>query len=73
MKRLSDHIRYYSENLSKSTQTLLFRVLTMLSFLMIAFYFGYIVYYSIFCYSLDRVIAGSLALCIMIHLNKSLG
>lgn len=72
MRRLSDHIRYYWEKLSKSSHNFLFRVLSALSFLMMFFYFGYIVYYSTMCYDISRVITGCLALCVMIHLNKSL-
>lgn len=72
MRKRVDHIRHYWETFTKSLQNLIFRLLTTLSFLMIAFYFGYIVYYSIVCYDIFRVITGSIALCIMIHLNKSL-
>ena len=73
MRRLIDHLRYYFGSIASAIQSLLFKALTMFSFLMIAFYFGYIVYYSTLCYSSSRVVTGCLALCIMIHLNKSLG
>ena len=72
MRKLSDHIKYYWEKMSKSSHNFLFRVLSALSFLMMFFYFGYIVYYSTMCYDISRVITGCLALCVMIHLNKSL-
>lgn len=72
MRRLFDIIMYFWEKFANGTQALLFKLLTTLSFLMIAFYFGYIVYYSTVCYSISRVIAGCIALCVMIHLNKSL-
>lgn len=72
MRKFSDHLKYYWDKVANGTQTLLFKVLNALSFLMIAFYFGYIVYYSTLCYSMSRVITGCVALCVMIHLNKSL-
>lgn len=72
MRRLFDHLNYYWERFAKSSMTFLCRVLTSLSFLMIIFYFGYVVYYSTMCYSVSRVIAGCISLYIMIHLNKSL-
>ena len=59
-------------NITKGIQLFLFKSMTSLSFLMIAFYFGYIVYYSTVCFDIVRIIAGCLALCVMIHLNKSL-
>ena len=57
---------------AKGSQDLISRILTIFSFLMIPFYFGFIVYYSIVCYDIFRVIAGCISLCAMIHLNKSL-
>ena len=72
MRRLSDITAYFWEKFADGTQSLLFKLLTTLSFLMIAFYFGYIVYYSTVCYDIFRVITGCIALCVMIHLNKSL-
>lgn len=72
MRKFSDHVKFYWEKVTNGTQTILFKVLNALSFLMIAFYFGYIVYYSTMCYSISRVITGCIALCVMIHLNKSL-
>ena len=72
MKRLFDHLKHYWCEFAKGLQVLLFKMLTSLSFLMIAFYFGYIVYYSIVCYDVFRVIIGCIALYVMIHLNKSL-
>lgn len=71
-RKFNDHVRYYWDKLASGSQTLLFKVLTTLSFLMIAFYFGYIVYYTTVCYDIGRVIVGCIALCVMIHLNKSL-
>ncbi len=72
MRKFSDHIKYYWDKIANGTQAMLFRLLNALSFLMIAFYFGYVVYYSTMCYSMSRVITGCIALCVMIHLNKSL-
>ena len=72
MRKLFDRIKYYLGRLADSVQTLLFKWLNAFSFLMIAFYFGYVVYYSTVCYSVSRVIVGCIALYMMIHLNKSL-
>ena len=59
MRRFCDHLRYYWERLAKNTNTLMFKVLSALSFLMIAFYFGDIVYYSTMCYdTLKQVFVG---------------
>lgn len=43
------------------------------TFLMIAFNLGYIVYNQIVCYDSTRVLVGCLSLYTMIHLNKSIG
>lgn len=72
MRKLFDHLNYYWERFAKSSMVLLSRALTALSFLMIIFYFGYVVYYSVVCYSMHKVITGCISLYIMIHLNKSL-
>lgn len=72
MKRFKDHLNYYFEKIAVWVQDLLMKMLVAISFLMIFFYFGYIVYFSTVCYDTSRIIVGSLALFIMIHLNKSL-
>lgn len=72
MRRLFDHLNYYWDRFTKSSMTFLCKALTSLSFLLIIFYFGYVVYYSTMCYSTPKVIAGCASLYIMIHLNKSL-
>ena len=62
-KRKSDHLRYYWGMFTKNLMTFFCKVLTALSFLMIVFYFGYIVYYSTVGYSnFLRVIAGCISL-----------
>ena len=48
------------------------KLLSALTFLMMFYYFVYIVYYSVVTYELSKVIMGSISLCMMIHLNKSL-
>ena len=60
------------DKMLKSSHNFLFKVLSASSFLMMFYYFGYIVYYSTMCYDIKRVITGCVALCVMIHLNKSL-
>ena len=40
MRRFCDNLRYYWNRLAKNTNTLMLKVLSALSFLMIAFYFG---------------------------------
>ena len=65
-------IKKYIRKVVDWVQTFLFKSLNALSFLMIVLYFGYIVYYSVMCYSTERVIVGCISLYIMIHLNKSL-
>lgn len=71
-RRTIDHIKYYWGRLLEILQAILLRLITASSFLMLFFYFGYIVYFSIVCYDISRVITGCIALCVMIHLNKSL-
>lgn len=73
MRKLFDYIRYYLDLLADELQLIMFKVLSALSFISIAFYFGYIIYYSVVIYSAIEVITGCLALFTMIHLNKSLG
>lgn len=72
MLLLFDKVSYYYNLFIKRLQTFLFKVLTVLSFLMLAFYFGYIVYYSVVSFNGYKAIVGCLALFTMIHLNKSL-
>ena len=63
----------YSWNrFTEGVQNFLLKALVALSFIMIIFYFGYIVYYSIVCYDVSRIITGCVLLCVLIHLNKSL-
>lgn len=72
MRKLSDVTAYFWEKFTSRVQTLLFKLLTTLSFLMLAFYLVYIVYYSTICFDIAKVVVGCLSLCVMIHLNKSL-
>lgn len=69
MKR---RVMYYWGKFAVSVQNLLLKTLVALSFILLVFYFGYIVYYSVVCYDVSRIITGCLLLCVMIHLNKSL-
>ena len=70
--RKRNHLRYYWDKVLSGFSAIILRTLTALSFLLMPFYFGYIVYFSILCYDLSKVIAGCISLYIMIHLNKSL-
>ena len=72
MRFLSDKINYYFNKVTKWLHTFICNALTIMSFLMIAFYFGYIIYYSVIHFCGYRAIIGSIALFTMIHLNKSL-
>ena len=69
MRQLFNKIDYYFNEITRWIQKY---ALTIMSFLMIAFYFGYIVYYSVVSFNVYRAIVGCLALFTMIHLNKSL-
>ena len=70
--RFRDHAKYHWDNVMKSMYNLTMRVLTAMSFIMLFVNFGYIVYYQFVCYDISKVITGCIALCVMIHLNKSL-
>ena len=70
--RLRDHLMYHWDKIAIGVQNLLLKTLVAVSFIMLAFYFVYVVYFSTVCYSMSRVITGCLSLCVMIHLNKSL-
>lgn len=65
-------LKHYWKNAMYNLQTVIYKALTALSFLMLAFYFGYIVYYSTVCYSSSKVLVGCISLYIMIHLNKNI-
>lgn len=72
MRKFCDHARYYWSIVVKNSHEFLFKLLSALTFLMMFYYFAYIVYYSVVTYELSKVIMGSISLCMMIHLNKSL-
>ena len=65
-------LKQYWKEFMKNLQSFLFKTLTSLSFLMIVFYFGYIIYYSVVSFNTLKVLVGCTSLYIMIHLNKNL-
>ena len=58
--------------LTRTLQELLVRLLTSISFCLLPYYVGYIIYFSIFNVDFVKVLIGCVSLYIMIHLNKSL-
>lgn len=70
--QLADHVMYYWDKLAVGVQNILVRTLTAISFIMLICNVVYIIYYQYFCYCTSKVIAGSISLCVMLHLNKSL-
>lgn len=72
MRKLCDHVRYYSSLIANNSYKLLLRVMTALSFIAIILTFLYVCYYLFMDFCYYKVLAGAVALLIDIHLNKSL-
>lgn len=67
-----DHLRYYWSNFAKAMQNLILKFITAVSFLAILFLLMYVLYYLFVVFSSTKVITGCIALCVMVHLNKSI-
>ena len=64
--------RRVKRNIGERLQLFLVKVMSAVSFVLIAFYLGYLVYNTIAYFDFCKALLGCIALTSMIHLNKSL-